>query len=639
MENPPPLSLLPGPPPTRGPQTVAEFIQRINAEPGGFRSLNEHDLRRRIEASRHKADEDVDMEDAEEPDESAAKTKEIIAARQELLRNIDIAHRTATTTLDLISLLLSKEMPVQATSTLNPELRNIVGIGTLGATTLDHPTDLAKSRGSDNKLVSIGMRLQAVNKAADVLDAASKRLEEEIQLETTYWNQVRATSERGWSVFRHPDEPQNMAVKFGFSNAAPEFKANSIVPMRRAADGSVVLDHGPMTGVPKRLQVTIEQDGEVVGQSALYAPSPDDVKEARDTVFAQELWHELNREGRTLLSRNVRLRKDAVAYVEDTNRTISFSLVTLPDEAAYQTPWPCDAEADRINYTLHLLLINAHRQDESRRSDHSVAGANKGPSPPHPLLLPLITDREHERTVQRCIAFLGALCRVLRSAGLGASFTMTEPAITGDSTEALAALLMNPPAVEFDLALTASARLRIATRPSLSFGTRFQVYLIGEDDENPLVRTYPPATHPDPARLGGGSGNPGSDLFYDGTHKLFQYLCGAVPRALTWHFKPLLPAFEADARAASEAVPTKWIVDEFSKALADDNDSYGVRFECVLNGEQDDATPELHVASGFIRDGPEPFHSEWVWSVTSSPPGPETSLEATVKRVLLGERP
>ena len=608
---PPKLSLQPGPPPNRGPQSIAEFIRRVNAEPGGFRALNQDELRKQIEKKR--AGGDVEMADAEEADDGATKTNELLAAREELLLNINKAQKTAATTLDFISLLLSKEAPVQAAVTLNPELRNMVSIGTLGATAFSAPTALTQSRVPDNKMVAIGMRLQAVTKAADSLESAARRLEQEINLETAYWNEVRAASERGWSVFRHPDEPHTMGVKFGFSNAAPDFKASSIAPLRRAEDGSVFLEHGRMTGVSKRLQVTITQDGKIVGQSRLPRPLEDDVKEARDTIFAQELWHELNREGRNLLAQNVCLRKDAVVYTEEeANRTIFFRLVTLDDDenTSESESRPRDAEAERINSTLHLLLINAHRQNERRRTEQSTPGANKGVTPPYELLFPITINRRHEKTVQRCIEFLCALCQILRRAGINAAFNMTEPPIAGDSTESLASSLFQPSDVEFDLTLTPAAALRIIAKSFPEYETRFQVFLLqpaGSKAENPLRSAYPPPSYPDPAKIASAL----NDNLYDSTKQLFDHVCHAVPRALARHFKDIVSPPNNQSDNGAKPSP-KWVVGAFNRSLVDINSEYGIHLSCEFSEEGGKPVPELCATADFIN-GSKKSHEEWTW--------------------------
>src|ERR1044071_4910375 len=108
-----PFKLQPQPAPSRGPQTIAEFIQRVNAEPGGFRALNEADIRKAIEERNTQPDnqdDDVEMEDTSDSDDTPD-TKDIATVRTELLQSTDAALRTSSWALDFISLLISKENP------------------------------------------------------------------------------------------------------------------------------------------------------------------------------------------------------------------------------------------------------------------------------------------------------------------------------------------------------------------------------------------------------------------------------------------------------------------------------------------------------------------------------------------------
>ncbi len=211
-----------------------------------------------------------------------------------------VAHRDSGILLEFVSLLPSKENPVQASTTLSAHLRQLVGIGTLGATALAAP---AHNRLPDHKMMAVGRKLQDINSSADKTLAAAIRLQQEIKEETKYWAEVLAVSENGWPTFHHPQIPHTMGVKFGFANAAAEFGANSTAPMLRGDDGSVVLECAKACAQPKRLQVTIYEGDTIAGKSSLPKPAPSDaplearVKEARDTIFAVELWHELNREG------------------------------------------------------------------------------------------------------------------------------------------------------------------------------------------------------------------------------------------------------------------------------------------------------------------------------------------------------
>jgi mediator of RNA polymerase II transcription subunit 17 len=85
--------------------------------------------------------------------------------------------------LDFVSLLLSKDTPVQASLSISPFLRELVGMGTLGADKLYAPrmTDAQKQ---DNKQVAKGWKSQSVDKTVDSILASASRLEKEIEVET-----------------------------------------------------------------------------------------------------------------------------------------------------------------------------------------------------------------------------------------------------------------------------------------------------------------------------------------------------------------------------------------------------------------------------------------------------------------------
>jgi mediator of RNA polymerase II transcription subunit 17 len=94
---PSPFSVRPLQPPNdRKPKTLAEFITRINAQPGGFRNVRQADLQKQVDEKKQKenADDNGDIQmydgaaDEEEEPESDA-TKDLTAARNEVLHNIE----------------------------------------------------------------------------------------------------------------------------------------------------------------------------------------------------------------------------------------------------------------------------------------------------------------------------------------------------------------------------------------------------------------------------------------------------------------------------------------------------------------------------------------------------------------------
>lgn len=118
--------------------------------------------------------------------------------------------------LEFISLLLSKDAPVQASLSLSQDLQTMVGVKTLGADKVaaSRITDAQKQ---DNNKVAKGWKIQNLDKTVDSILASAIRLEKEIEHETKYWEQVLAVSEKGWAVCRLPNQKHILGVRFGFS--------------------------------------------------------------------------------------------------------------------------------------------------------------------------------------------------------------------------------------------------------------------------------------------------------------------------------------------------------------------------------------------------------------------------------------
>lgn len=117
----------------------------------------------------------------------------------------------------MVSLLMTKEAPTQVMATLDPGLRNKVGIGSLGATKLHEPP-FWEERLHENTVVATGAKLLAINNTANKLLAAATRLQKEMTVETEYWHEVLSIKEGGWPVSRLQNNPLTVAVKFGFSD-------------------------------------------------------------------------------------------------------------------------------------------------------------------------------------------------------------------------------------------------------------------------------------------------------------------------------------------------------------------------------------------------------------------------------------
>lgn len=86
----PPLSLRPFPVADQKPKNLAEFIARVNAQPGGFRSITEEKLREELRNSEDPdAADDQDEELSEAAGEADVAERDPGVARMEVLKNIE----------------------------------------------------------------------------------------------------------------------------------------------------------------------------------------------------------------------------------------------------------------------------------------------------------------------------------------------------------------------------------------------------------------------------------------------------------------------------------------------------------------------------------------------------------------------
>ncbi|KAI8959750.1 subunit 17 of mediator complex-domain-containing protein [Daldinia sp. FL1419] len=415
-----PFSLRPWPIGDKKPKNLGEFIARISAQSGGFRNVTEAKLREEIAAQE---DNHIEAEgSSEEEEDEDTESKTVVTAREEFLRNIEVAHQSAILSLDFVSLLLTKQEP-RALTTLSPELRELVGIGTLGASKLNESNITDERRHGDSS-VATGWRLMGVNNIVDSVVATAEKLEKEMQLETSYWADVLAVSQSGWAVCAMPQEKHTLGVRFGFAESAPEFRDSSIAPLRRNGDGTIRLGLGRVGGGSQRIRLTLKKKGVVVDQSPLPRRIPDDaplqdrVREARNTAFHQELWYEINKEARILLSSDVYSDSSSITWKQDSETELIVTLEDLgePDNTnESMTSMHCSCTAYYIY--MQFLLFQGHRLNYYRRTTMTQLPLNRMQQP-YVILRAIIAYTEYFKDCKAVADFLDDLVFTLRRAGI-----------------------------------------------------------------------------------------------------------------------------------------------------------------------------------------------------------------------------
>lgn len=292
-------------------------------------------------------------------------------------------------------------------------------------------------------LVSLGWRMHSLTRSANSLLASASRLEQEIGRETTYWQEVLAVKGEGWPLCRLPRERHTLGVRFGSNESistgpAPldciahdvvahgDFRDRDLAALRRGADGNIELDRGPRWQRDQRLRVSLLRNG-VPSAASTKPTAPNEeslslsqtLARARNSLFDEELYHELNREARNLVNHEVRCVKGSVRFPYKDGSQVQVDLVAVDEEKGTSQAAEPTTIPNTIAVALPILLSHAHRQSLWRRSQPPPPIAESPPPRPfYALLRPILEFVQHDTAIKAVNGFLGHLKRVLSAADL-----------------------------------------------------------------------------------------------------------------------------------------------------------------------------------------------------------------------------
>ncbi|GIK07633.1 RNA polymerase II mediator complex subunit [Aspergillus viridinutans] len=475
-------------------------IAQINAQWGSFRDVSEESLRAKIEEEKSK-EYTIEEEEGEGAElDTTERLDQLYKRRAEIIQFAMQAHMEAMFALDFISLLLSKHTPRQAETSMSAYLKQVAPLGSLNAEIISPPPK-SETVVRDTKTVSRGWRLQSFNAAADKLLKSASRLENEVASETRYWHEVLAVKDKGWKLCRLPRQGQTLGVQYGFLEATPIFRDRGLAALRRSEDGALILDKGLVPTKAKTVRVRVKDRGIITGCSKPYrsaAQDPDSIEgrilQARDTLYEEELFHELFREARIMGSQGVTTRQNLVQFPVSKEQDILLDLVD-PDQDTYVDGEETKSEghnvlADALAHSIRILLCYAHRQNLRRRTQPPPPLSPKRRHiPEYQLLRPIMAYLQHSFHVRWLETFMKDVYGVLQSAGLSCSFTATPYSSVNlfnidrsvPKVEGLIRQFLMPLESTFsaDL-LTPQSSFKVKTRTNLSvppFGTHFEISL------------------------------------------------------------------------------------------------------------------------------------------------------------------
>lgn len=218
--------------------------------------------------------------------------------------------------------------------------------------------------------------------------------------------------------------------------ATPIFRDRGLASLRRADDGSLILDKGLVPSKSRRVRVRVKANNLVTGCSKSTRSTADGeesietrILQARDTVYEEELFHELVREARIMGSQGVTTRQNLIRFAVSEEQEIMLDLADTDLESFSEDTdmigsHEDDVLADAIAHATRILLSYAHRQNLHRRTQPPPPLSQKRRhTPEYQLLRPILAYLQHRSHVQWLESFIKDMYGVLKAAGVECDHT------------------------------------------------------------------------------------------------------------------------------------------------------------------------------------------------------------------------
>ncbi|KAF2745176.1 hypothetical protein M011DRAFT_469881 [Sporormia fimetaria CBS 119925] len=441
-------------------ELYTQLIQ-LDAERGHIQNITEQTLREEIDRGRQASQDDPmegveDGEEGEDAEEEVPtrekKLEELEAARLALISKSEFAQFYARNTLDLFALILTKD-PTKGVNASFSEMIKKEGVprGSFAVSRQKEGPkkdwEYQRDRYEQDRVryASKGSRMHALESAADTLLKAATQLENDVQKEVKYWDEVLSISDKGWPLqrLRRGGRPSStFAVRYGFREASSHFQGRGLAPLRMDDDGSIILDPS-LSLKPKTLRIRVSENGKITGTSRLSGLKEatetaveKTIQLARDSLFEEEIYHELCIEARQLFGYGVHVQNSIVQLdiptfsrstsSEDSRRQILIDCIPLDHEPTPADDHNSDWLALTIAEALRLFLAHEHNMRLFRRSQPSRKrhlGPNEHRTPP--LLRTILAMLSHIRGLNSLQFHLSSLSTTLGSAGLPSTLSVT----------------------------------------------------------------------------------------------------------------------------------------------------------------------------------------------------------------------
>lgn len=289
-----------------------------------------------------------------------------------------------------------------------------------------------------------GAVLSSLDNSANTLTQAASRLEKDVKRETKYWEQLLLVSEAGFPVFRMPSDKRTLAVQFGAREAGPLFRDRGIAALRANEDGTVKLNQS-LSNKPKITRFRVKENSRIIYNSASTASSALSaldssletlVRQAQDSLFEEELFHEMVMESRDLQPLGVKLRGDVIHIPlsarqdEAVQRECLVDLQALDEIQDTTDGISNDATHEILAVAFRLLLSHVYQQRLHRRSQiPPPLSERKRPTPTSSIIRPVMSVSQHSSAHYPLNQYLTCVFNNLKSAGLPVLFNKSHASV------------------------------------------------------------------------------------------------------------------------------------------------------------------------------------------------------------------
>jgi len=363
------------------------------------------------------------------------------------------------------------------------------------------PIDTAKDERL--KSVSQGWKHDSFQSASTKLASSASRIGAEASKESKYWEQMARIKSRGWLVSRLPSNSKAIGVHFGFPEAAPQFRTRGFALLRQNAQGDLELDRGNATTKRSIIHVSILRQGQETGSTVPSSSShvsittiEDQISQARDALFEEELFYELGREARSAANFGITTQPGIIeADIEDGYK-VRLSLQDFAQPEAGDATRSDTELARYVSLVLRMLLSNAHQRSLARRSQPpDVMGLTPRNVPEYPLFRPVIAQLRHRAACASLLRYCTQELQPLQRAGIlvnaAYSETSERPAADMSPVSRFSLDQVQKPEKSKLLLRLISGQVSIGITTLLgapTWGTRYQVFVGGQEGGRPSPR-------------------------------------------------------------------------------------------------------------------------------------------------------